>query len=88
MTSLTTYLKKRANNFCLLHYLISRTLAHDFYIICHIFKLFSHTTAGLSCWLSSKESACNAEDTKYAGSIPELGSFPEVGHDNQLQYSC
>ena len=40
---------------------------------------------GFSQWLSSKESACNAEDM---GSIPELGRSPEGSHDNPLQYSC
>ena len=88
MTSLTTYLKKRANNFCPLLYLISRNLAHDFYIICLIFILFSYTKVGLFFWLSNKETACNVEDTRNEGSVSELGRFPAVGHDNQLQYSC
>ena len=88
LTSLTTYLKKRANNFCPLLYLISRNLAHDFYIICLIFILFSYTKVGLFFWLSNKETACNVEDTRNEGSVSELGRFPAVGHDNQLQYSC
>ena len=34
---------------------------------------------------ASKEAACNAGDL---GLIPELGSSPGGGHDNQPQYSC
>ena len=30
----------------------------------------------------------NAGDTREAGSIPELGRFPGIGHGNPLQYSC
>ena len=40
---------------------------------------------GLPWWLSSKESACNAEDM---GSGPGLGRSPARGHLNPLQYSC
>ena len=40
---------------------------------------------GLPQWLSSKESACNAEDT---GSIPGWGRSPGGGHGNPLPYSC
>ena len=40
---------------------------------------------GFSQWLSSKESACNAEDM---GSVPELGRSPEGRNGNVLQYSC
>ena len=36
-------------------------------------------------WLSSKESACQVGE---AGSIPGLGSSPEEGTGNPLQYSC
>ena len=35
-------------------------------------------------WLSSKESVCNAGDP---GLIPGLGSSPEEGNDNPLQFS-
>ena len=35
------------------------------------------------CWLSGKESACNAEDV---GLIPELQRFPEGGASNPLQF--
>ena len=38
-----------------------------------------------SRWLSSKESACNAEDL---GSIPRFGRSPGGGRGNPLQYSC
>ena len=41
---------------------------------------------GFPCWLSSKESACNAGDA-VVGSIPGSGRFPEGGHGNPLQYS-
>ena len=40
---------------------------------------------GPSLWLSSKESACNAEDV---GSNPGSGRSPEGGHGNPLQRSC
>ena len=43
---------------------------------------------GLPCWLSSKESACNAGDAGDAGSIPGSGRSPGGGHGNPLQYSC
>ena len=35
-----------------------------------------------------KESACNAEDEGYAGSIPGWGISPGGGHSNPFQYSC
>jgi len=35
--------------------------------------------AGLSKWLSGKNSACNAED---AGLIPGSGKFPQEGNGN------
>ena len=34
-----------------------------------------------------KEAACNAGDTRGAGSIPESGRSPGEGHGNPLQYS-
>ena len=40
---------------------------------------------GLPCGSDSKESACNVGDLSL---IPELGSSPEVGNSNPLQYSC
>ena len=40
---------------------------------------------GLSWWLSSQESACNAGDV---GSIPESGRSLEEGNGNPLQHSC
>ena len=40
---------------------------------------------GPSLWLSSKESACNAEDV---GSNPGSGRSPGGGHGNPLQHSC
>ena len=39
-------------------------------------------------WLSSKESACEAEGTGDTGSIPGLRRYPGRGHGNPLQYSC
>ena len=36
------------------------------------------------CWLSGKDSACNAED---AGLIPGLGRSPGEGNGNPCQYS-
>ena len=41
-----------------------------------------------SQWLSSKEPACNAEDTGDSRLIPRLGRFPGGGNGNLLQYSC
>ena len=41
--------------------------------------------AGLPHWLSSKESACNAEDTD---SVARMGRSPGRGNGNPLQYTC
>ena len=35
-----------------------------------------------------KESACNAGDTRDAGSVPRSGRSPGGGCGNPLQYSC
>ena len=43
---------------------------------------------GLSKWLSSKESACNAGTAGDTGLLPGWGRSPGGGHDNPLQYSC
>ena len=43
---------------------------------------FSH---GLPWWLSSTESACNAEDPSL---IPGFGRSPGEGHGHLLKYSC
>ena len=43
---------------------------------------------GLPSWLSSKESACNAEATGDVGLIPGLGRSLGGEHGNLLQYSC
>ena len=43
---------------------------------------------GLSSWLSSKESICNAGATGDSGWIPRLGRSPQDGNGNPLQYSC
>ena len=43
---------------------------------------------GLPRWLSGKESACNARDTRDAGLIPGSGRSHGGGHGNPLQYSC
>ena len=50
----------------------------------HIY-IYTHE---LPLWLSSKETACNAEATGDAGSIPGLERSPGGGHSNPLQYSC
>ena len=44
--------------------------------------------AGLSQWLSGKESACNAGDTGEIGLISGSGRSPGGGHGNLLQDSC
>ena len=41
----------------------------------------------VSQWLSSKESACNAEDTGDLGSVPGWGRLPGEGNGNPPQYS-
>ena len=43
---------------------------------------------GLSQWLSSKESICNAGDAGDVSSIPGLGRCPGGGCGNPLHYSC
>ena len=43
---------------------------------------------GLPRWLSSKESACNADDTGDVGSNLGSGGSPGEGNGNPLQYSC
>ena len=43
---------------------------------------FSH---GLPWWLSSTESACNAEDPSLT---PGFGRSPGEGHGHLLKYSC
>ena len=43
---------------------------------------------GPACWLSGKESGCNAEAAGDLGSIPGLGRSPGEGNGNPLQYSC
>ena len=43
---------------------------------------------GLPWWLSGKESACNAGDTRDMGLIPGSGRSPSEGHGNPLQHSC
>ena len=45
---------------------------------------FPPEEAGLPCWLSSKESAFNAEDSSL---IPGSGWSPGEGNDHPLQYS-
>ena len=46
------------------------------------------------CWGASqpalvvKNPLINAPDVRDAGSVPELGRFPEEGHGNLFQYSC
>ena len=39
-------------------------------------------------WLSSKESAYNADDAEDSGFFPGWGRSPGGGHGNPLQYSC
>ena len=50
--------------------------------------VFSGYMSGLPWWLSSKESACNAEATGDMGSITGSGRSPGGGQGNPLQYSC
>jgi len=49
------------------------------------FIYISIQSLGLPWWLSSNESACNAEDV---GLIPGSGRSPGEGNGNTLQYSC
>ena len=50
--------------------------------------MYAICNSRLPWWLSSKESACNAEVTGEMGSIPGLGRSPGGEHGNPLQYSC
>ena len=43
---------------------------------------------GFTDGIGVKESACNAEDMRVTGLIPELGRCPGEGNGNPLQYSC
>ena len=46
------------------------------------------TETGLPWWLGSKEVTCNAGDAAGAkSSVPGLGTSPEEGNVNPLQYS-
>ena len=53
--------------------------------ICTVLIADNTVPYGLSWRLSSKESACNAEDV---GSIPGSGTSPGEGNGDPLQYSC
>jgi len=66
------------------HFMEAKTEAQ---IICRVLYRII-LGSGLPRWLSSKESACNAEDTGNMGSIPGSGRSPGGGHGNPLQYSC
>ena len=48
-------------------------------------KQLSMHTMGFPGGSDSKESACNAEDTRW---IPGSGRYPGEGNGNPLQYSC
>ena len=52
------------------------------------YQLRSSVAWGLLRWDSSKESVCNAGDTRDTGSIPESGRSPGAENGNPLQYSC
>ena len=60
------------------------------YLVDTAFLLIAPDTLlrGLPWWLSGKESACNAGDTRDADSIPGSGRSHGGGHGNPLQYSC
>ena len=58
------------------------------YTVLHLNYLCLSYYLGLSWWLSSKESACNAGDTGDLGLIPGPGRSPGEGHSNPLQDSC
>ena len=51
-------------------------------------SLRKNSAKRLPCWLSGKESTCNAGDARDLGSIPELGRIPGRGNGNSLQCSC
>ena len=44
--------------------------------------------SSLSCWLSVKESACNAGSAEDSGLISGLGKSPGGGSGNPTHYSC
>ena len=58
--------------------------------LAYIFPIFKNTYrySGLTQWLSSKESACNAEVVGDTGLIPGYRRSLGGGHGNPLQYSC
>ena len=47
-----------------------------------------HVSLSPAMWLSSKESACQARDTRGSGSISVAGRSPGEGNGNPFQYSC
>ena len=57
----------------------------------HMVELCPHPTPlchGLPWWLSGKESACTAGNTRDMGLIPGLGRSRGEGNGHPLQYSC
>ena len=50
-------------------------------------RIYGEVTVGvgLPCWLSAKESACNAGDSV---SVPGSGRSPGEGNGNPFQYPC
>ena len=53
-----------------------------------LINLFYMAGAGFPGSSVGNKSACNAGDSRDAGSIPGLGRSPGEGHSNPLQYSC
>ena len=66
----------------------SQRVGHDWAI--SLYRWLVHTVhyVGLSWWLSSKESTCNAGDAGDLGSIPGSGRSPREENGNLLQCSC
>ena len=44
--------------------------------------------SSLSCWVSTKESTCNAGGAEDSDSISGLGRSPGGGNGNPVHYSC
>ena len=80
-----TYFYYRINKMCIRTGINSLALLELKYQNTFIDQLYA---CGLPWWLSGKESACNARDTRDVGSIPGSGRSPGGGNGRLLQYSC
>ena len=75
------------------HWATKHSTAQIIYTYIHIHthtyvcvRMYIYIERELPCWLSGKESACNAGDTGNLGLIPESRRTPAGGNGNPLQY--